>query len=236
MNITADNTAGEIGNGVVARSLAVHDLGYIPYEACWQKQRELSASVNARDAPDTLLLLEHEHVYTCGRGGGRDHILADGNELRRLGAAVLDVDRGGDVTYHGPGQLVAYPIINLFENKIGRDYRGYIRALEEVLISLLADFAISSHRLPGFSGAWVHGPTGEEKLAAIGVKVDGRGITSHGIGLNVATDLSYFSKIVPCGIADKGVTSMSVLLRECPPMWEVKEALARHFRRVFGFH
>ncbi len=225
-----------LGTGTSQRPLAVRDLGLVPYEECWQLQRNLAASVIAGQVADTLLLLEHPHTYTCGRSGGRDHILATEEELASIGAIVLDVDRGGDVTYHGPGQLVAYPIINLFANKIGRDYRAYVRALEEVLIRSLADFGISSHRTQGYSGVWTCGAGSEEKIAAIGVKVDGRGVTSHGIALNITTDLSYFTKIVPCGIADRGVTSMSRLLALQPAMADVKNTFSRHFREVFGYH
>ncbi|HKP54264.1 MAG TPA: lipoyl(octanoyl) transferase LipB [Chloroflexia bacterium] len=229
-----------IAEGLTAQSapptLTVRDLGLVPYEECWQLQRDLAAVVIEGHVGDTLLLLEHPHTYTCGRSGGRNHILADEEELGRIGAIVLDVDRGGDVTYHGPGQLVAYPIINLFATKIGRDYRAYVRSLEEVLIRALADFEISSYRVQGYSGVWVRGTASEEKIAAIGVKVDGRGVTSHGIALNVETDLSYFSRIVPCGIVDKGVTSMSQLLALPSAMADVKSAFVTHFKEVFGYH
>jgi lipoate-protein ligase B len=215
--------------------LAVLDLGVIAYQECWERQRTLAAAVLAREEPESLLLLEHPHTYTCGRSGGRGHILVGEAELVSLGATVLDVDRGGDVTYHGPGQLVAYPIINLFANRIGRDYRAYVRALEEVLINLLADYAIESYRIAGLSGVWVDDLGNQAKIAAIGVKVDGRGVTTHGIALNVSTDLSYFNKIVPCGIADKDVTSMERLLHYTPYTSEVKVSFANHFRRVFGY-
>ncbi len=220
---------------VSSRTLTISDLGLIPYIDSWEMQRVLATEVIRGESPDTLLLLEHPHTYTCGRGGGRTHILANQLELDALGAVVLDVDRGGDVTYHGPGQMVAYPVINLFSTHIGRDYRAYLRTLEEVLISLLVDFGIGSYRLEGFSGVWVDGASGKEKIAAIGVKVDGRGVTSHGIALNVSTDLSYFSKIVPCGISDKGVTSMGACLETTTPMSDVKASFALHFRNVFGF-
>ena len=152
---TSPATTSESTRCVVERALDVYDLGTISYLECWDKQRELVTAVTSGQSPDTLLLLEHPHTYTCGRGGGRNHILASEDELAALGASVLDVDRGGDVTYHGPGQLVAYPVINLFASPIGRDYRAYLRALEQVLMSTLADFAISSYHLEGFSGVWV---------------------------------------------------------------------------------
>jgi len=218
-----------------ARPLDVRDLGLIGYEECWDLQRKLAALVLSGEAPDTLLLLEHPHTYTCGRAGGRGNILASEADLARLGASVIDVDRGGDVTYHGPGQLVAYPIVNLFTSRIGRDYRAYVRSLEKVLIGLLADFDITAYQIAGLTGAWVRTNDCEEKIAAIGVKVDGRGVTTHGIALNVNTDLSFFEKIIPCGISDKGVTSMSRLLGGKIEMGRVKSEFARHFKEVFSF-
>ena len=148
---------------------------------------------------------------------------------------MLDVDRGGDVTYHGPGQLVAYPIINLLATGPKIDYPGYVRTLEAVLVGTLADFAIRAHALEGFSGAWVTTEGDAAKIAAIGVRVDGRGITTHGIALNVAPDLRFFGYIVPCGITDKGVTSIERVSGSAPAMPDVKQAFARRFAEVFGF-
>src|SRR5438876_9735237 len=174
-------------SSIVHRPLNVIDLGLIPYAECWTLQNSLAAQLGLGEGQDTLLLLEHPHTYTCGRRGGRDHILAREEQLRREGVTVLDVDRGGDVTYHGPGQLVAYPIINLAVGGNLVDYHAYLRMLEQTLIDLLADYAISAHRIEGFTGVWVPTPhKGEAKLAAIGVKVDGRGVTTHGIALNVS--------------------------------------------------
>lgn len=219
------------------RSLAVRDLGLIPYAECWELQRQVASDVAAGRSPETLLLLEHPHTYTCGRRGGRDHILIGEEELKRESITVLDVDRGGDVTYHGPGQLVAYPVINLRANGMSIDYPGYVRKLEDVLINVLADFAIHAHQLEGYSGAWVQSGGSIEKIAAIGVKVDAQGITSHGIALNVDTNLTYFGYIVPCGITDKGVTSMeqALTLAALPRMGDVKAAFVRHFALIFGF-
>ena len=219
----------------VYRPLRVIDLGLIPYAECWDLQNRLAASLGRGEGEETLLVLEHPHTYTCGRRGGRDHILIGDEELAMRGVTVLDVDRGGDVTYHGPGQLVAYPIVDLSRSGTTIDYPGYVRKLEHVLIDTLADFDISSHQLPGFSGVWLHRGGEEAKIAAIGVKVDGRGVTTHGIALNVAPDLQYFNWIVPCGITDKGVTSMAEVLPHAPSMERVKESLARHFGRIFGF-
>lgn len=219
----------------MTRPLRVVDLGTIPYAECWELQKRLAQGVAEGLTPDTLLLLEHPHTYTCGRRGGRDHILIPDDELERQGITVLDVDRGGDVTYHGPGQLVAYPVVRLALDGEPVDYPGYVRRLERVLISTLADFAIAAYQLPGLSGAWTGPEQAPEKIAAIGVKVDGRGVSSHGIALNVTTDLSYFGQIVPCGITDKGVTSMERLQSEPPTMEAVKQAFTRHFTAQFGF-
>jgi lipoyl(octanoyl) transferase len=219
----------------VVRPLRVIDLGQIPYAECWDLQNRIAAQVASGEEAETLLLLEHPHTYTCGRRGGRDHILIDDEQLQREGITVLDVDRGGDVTYHGPGQLVAYPIINLKNYGDSIDYPGYVRTLEGVLLGTLASLGVNAHTIPDYSGAWMTGGTGEEKIAAIGVRVDGRGITTHGIALNVTTDLRFFSYIVPCGITDKGVTSMQNVLAASPSMFEVKDAFARHFADVFAF-
>jgi len=217
------------------RPLQVLDLGLIAYEECWDLQNRLAAALHKGEGRETLLLLEHPHTYTCGRRGGRDHILASEDVLELEGVTVLDVDRGGDVTYHGPGQLVAYPIIDLSHEDRPIDYPGYVRDLEQVLVGSLADFDISAYTIPDFSGAWVRDGGQDAKIAAIGVKVDARGITTHGIALNVTTDLRYFANIVPCGITTKGVTSMRRLLPSPPTMTSVKECFTRHFAERFGF-
>ena len=218
-----------------ARSLRVIDLGMTTYSEAWDLQNMIAQEVASGHVSETLLLLEHPHTYTCGRRGGRDHILATDQQLKDDGIVVLDVDRGGDVTYHGPGQLVAYPIINLHNYGDMIDYPGYVRTLERVLIAALKEMDVPAHTLKDYSGAWVTGPSGEEKIAAIGVRVDGRGITTHGIALNVKTDLRFFEYIVPCGITDKGVASMARILPEAPSMFEVKDTFTRNFAEVFGF-
>jgi lipoyl(octanoyl) transferase len=218
-----------------SRPLAVLDLGMIGYAECWDLQNRLAANLGRGDRLDTLLLLEHPHTFTCGRRGGRDHILVSEADLERAGVTVLDVDRGGDVTYHGPGQLVAYPIIDLRAYGPNIDYSGYVRRLEQVLIDSLADFGISAHQLKDLSGAWVSVNGAESKIAAVGVKVDGRGITTHGIALNVSTDLAYFARIVPCGISDKGVTSMDLVAAGPHDMSRVKASFTEHFARLFRF-
>lgn len=231
-----ETTIGEHVRGdTKSPPLHVVDLGTIPYAECWDLQNRLAHTLGQGEGKETLLLLEHPHTYTCGRRGGRDHILAGEEELEREGITVLDVDRGGDVTYHGPGQLVAYPIIALSTDSKSIDYPGYVRKLEQVLMDTLADFAISTYRLTGYSGVWLRQNGQDAKIAAIGVKVDGRGVTTHGIALNVTSDLRYFSLIVPCGITDKGVTSMAQVMSKSPPMSLVKEAFSRQFMKAFDF-
>lgn len=214
------------------RPLRVLDLGTIGYEECWELQRRTAAGVAAGALPDTLLLLEHPHTYTCGRRGGRDHILISQEQLRQEGIAVLDVDRGGDVTYHGPGQLVAYPILRLAPDGAAIDYPGYVRTLEHVLINTLREFGVMGYAVEGYSGVWVRRGGQEEKVAAIGVKVDARNVSTHGIALNVSTDLGYFAKIVPCGISDRGVASLAMLMSNPPSMQAVKSVFARCLEEV----
>jgi lipoyl(octanoyl) transferase len=176
-----------------------------------------------------LLLLEHPHVLTLGvRGdGGRSHILAGPDALAARGVEVYEAGRGGDVTYHGPGQIVGYPILDLRPDRC--DVHRYVRDLEEVLIRVAADYGVRAGRVEGLTGVWV----GEEKLAAIGVRI-GRWITSHGFALNVNTKLDYFGLIVPCGISDRGVTSLAQLLGRTIDQPEVEDRIVSHFRAVFG--
>jgi lipoyl(octanoyl) transferase len=202
-------------------------LGLIDYREAWDLQRELAQARRAGEIGDTLLLLEHPHTYTIGRGGTADHVLVDAACLARIGATVYEVDRGGDVTYHGPGQLVGYPIIDLRRGNI--DAHSYLRRLEEALIKTLAEFGIAAGRYPGYTGVWL----GDEKIAAIGVKISG-GVTMHGFALNVNTDLAYFQHIVPCGITDKGVTSLARVLGRPVSLAAVAYATARHFAEEFG--
>jgi lipoyl(octanoyl) transferase len=178
------------------------------------------------EAPEQLLLLEHPHVFTLGRGADRSNILADPDQLESNSVEVHETGRGGDVTYHGPGQLVGYPIINLKPDRC--DVHRYVRDIEEVLIRSIAEFGIEGTRISGLTGMWV----GNEKIGAIGVRI-ARWITSHGFALNVNTDLSYFRMIVPCGITDKGVTSLSRLLDRRVDMQEVARVVERHFGEVY---
>jgi lipoate-protein ligase B len=201
----------------------VRRLGVVPYREAWAMQQELAADRRAGRIPDTVVLLQHPHTYTIGRSGTRDHVFLTERELADRGIICLEVDRGGDVTYHGPGQLVGYPILDLGPTP---DVGRYLRLLEGSLIDVLADFGISSNRLSGYTGVWI----GNRKIAAIGVKV-AQGVTTHGFALNVTTDLSYFSHILPCGIPDKGITSMAVELRDrVPAMVDVEDAFLTEFQ------
>jgi len=175
--------------------------------------------------PDTLVLLEHPHTYTIGRSGTRDHVFLDETELAARGITCLDVDRGGDVTYHGPGQLVGYPILDLGPTP---DVGLYLRNLEGCLMAVLADFKITAGRLSGYTGVWI----GDRKIVAIGVKVS-QGVTTHGFALNVSTDLSLFTHILACGIPDKGVTSMALELGAAPSMASVEDAVVARFSEGF---
>jgi len=208
-------------------------LGRIDYQAGLDLQAALVEDRRAGRIGDTLLLLEHPPVITLGvkTRHGAKHIIASDEELARQGVTVHETGRGGDVTYHGPGQLVGYPILDLKPDRC--DVHRYVRDLEEVLIVALRDFGIEGGRVKGLSGVWV-GPEGKErKIAAIGVRIS-RWITSHGFALNVATDLRHFQLIVPCGIADRGVTSIEMELGRVVPMAEIEDAVSRSFETVFA--
>jgi lipoyl(octanoyl) transferase len=213
--------------GTEARLLDVRRIGRISYPDALALQRSLVEDRRAGRVGDTLLLVEHPHVLTLGvRGdGGRSHILAGPDELAARDIDVFEAGRGGDVTYHGPGQIVGYPIVDL--NPDRRDVHRYVRDLETVLIRVAADYGIAAARIQGLTGVWV----GDEKLAAIGIRIQ-RWITSHGFALNLTTDLSAFSLIVPCGIADRGVTSLQRL--GCTARRdEVESRVIAHFGDVF---
>jgi len=210
----------------MTRALDVRRLGRVDYGDALVLQQRLVDERRAGAIPDTLLLLEHPPVITLGvkTRRGPNHIVASAEELAREGVAVHETGRGGDVTYHGPGQLVAYPIFDLAPDR--KDVHRYVRDLEEVIIRTIAEFGIEGRRIAGLTGVWV-GPEGrEEKIAAIGVRIS-RWITSHGFALNVSSDLSHFGLIVPCGITDHGVTSMERLLARLVPMAEVEDAVIR---------
>ena len=200
-------------------------LGRVPYRQAWDLQRSLVEQVRAGEAPDTLLLLEHPHVYTMGRKGTAEHLLWDGAERERREVDLVWSDRGGDATYHGPGQLVGYPILDLSRN--GLDLIVYLRTLEESLIAFLAELGLVGAAVPGLTGVWV----GDAKVAAIGVKFNG-GVVSHGFALNLTTDLEYFEGIVPCGIADKKATSVEQLTANRLPTEAAAHGYAEHFARA----
>ncbi len=217
------------------RRLEVRRLGFVAYADALELQRALVEERKADHIDDTLLLVEHPPVLTLGvRGdGGRSHILAGSDILQSQGIGVFETGRGGDITYHGPGQLVGYPIICLKPDRC--DVHKYVRDLEEVLIRTAADYGIAGRRIEGLTGVWVQAENtaGTEKLAAIGVRIS-RWVTSHGFALNVTTNLEHFSWIVPCGIADRGVTSMARLRGGALRLEEVAESVVRHFAAVFN--
>ena len=200
--------------------------GRTRYRDCWQVQREYFNRRVAGAIPDTVILTEHEHVYTLGRNAHADHLLTGAEDLRARGIDVVEVDRGGDITYHGPGQLVVYPIMDL-ENH-GRDVGRYLRDLEQVVIRVLDRLGIRGERLGGYTGVWVAG----EKVCAIGIKAS-RWVSMHGLALNVSTDLSYFGGIIPCGIFERGVTSLQEITGERYPMATVEGLFVTEFCGIF---
>ncbi|MBO0931046.1 lipoyl(octanoyl) transferase LipB [Fibrella aquatilis] len=229
------------------KTVQIQHLGLVDYQAAWDEQERLFADTVARKianrtlppdeqlpTPNYLLFCEHPHVYTLGKSGHESHLLANDDFLKQIGATYHRINRGGDITYHGPGQLVGYPILDL--DNFFTDIHRYMRLLEEAIILTLNDFGIQAGRISGLTGVWLGGsggPSGpERKICAMGVKAS-RWVTMHGFALNVNTDLSYFSHIVPCGIADKAVTSMQQELGHPVPMAEVTERLQRHLLDLF---
>jgi lipoyl(octanoyl) transferase len=207
----------------------IRRLGLVPYADALALQTQLVEERRGGRIGDVLLLVEHPHVLTLGvRGdGGRSHILAPADLLAARGVDVHEAGRGGDITYHGPGQVVGYPILDLKPDRC--DVHRYVRDLEEVLIRVAADYGLPGERVAGLTGVWVGG----EKVAAIGVRI-ARWITSHGFALNVTTDLDYFKLIVPCGIADRGVTSLSQLVGRTLDRREVEDRVIQRFSEVFA--
>ena len=211
------------------RALDVRRLGLVRYGEALQMQRDLVEARRAGRVPDLLLLLQHPHVLTLGvRGdGGRSHVVAMPERLAELGVELFEAGRGGDVTYHGPGQVVGYPILDLRPDRC--DVHRYVRDLEEVMIRVAGDHGLSASRVSGLTGAWV----GAAKIGAIGVRIS-RWITSHGFAFNVTTDLSYFGHIIPCGITNAGVTSLLDLTGKAIALEDVAASAARHLGDVFG--
>jgi lipoyl(octanoyl) transferase len=207
------------------------DLGRVPYGPACELQRQLVEARKSRAIADVLLICEHPHVITLGRNGTRDHLHAGDSLLRQMNVEFHPTDRGGDITYHGPGQVVAYPILDLTEHR--RDIRWYVQQLEEVMVRASADFGIAAKRLEGQHGVWIETPDGEEKLGALGVHLS-RWVTSHGFAYNVSTDLRYFDLIVPCGIAGKRVTSVERAVGRAVSMSDACARLIDHFASVFA--
>lgn len=232
----------ESNRGSMEKICRVQKLGQIPYQAAWNYQNDLAAQVATGDHEETLLLLEHPHTFTIGRRGGAQHVLWSEEMLAEKDVAVIAVDRGGDITYHGPGQIVGYPILRLAP--IGHqsdrlpqaDYVGYIRNIEEVLIHTLAKFQIQGIRVKGKSGVWVESLTNHHplKIASIGVKVDAKGISRHGFALNVEPDMAYWQGIIPCGLTGVEMTCMVDWNSEAIKMDQVMKAIETCFGKVFN--
>ncbi|MCC6189477.1 MAG: lipoyl(octanoyl) transferase LipB [Anaerolineales bacterium] len=231
----------------------VRRLGQVPYAEAWALQKQLADRRAAGEIPDTLLLLEHQHTYTLGRSGHAGNLLLSEAELAARGVTLHWVDRGGDITYHGPGQLVGYPILALgavVDSARGRvpqaDYIGYVRRIEEMLIRALVRFGLVAGQVPGLTGVWVQPDVASRcrnchpaarrapsKIAAIGVKVDARGVTQHGFALNVSPDMSYWDGIVGCGLRGHASIALADLVEPPPSLDAVMDAVIESFGRVF---
>jgi lipoyl(octanoyl) transferase len=246
------------GSKQIRMNLQVLDLGLIEYEAAWQLQNQYALEIAEGKRDPTLLLLEHPHVYTFGRRGKQENLLWGESQLKEKGIAIHWVDRGGDVTYHGPGQLVGYPLLplggvqrveTLDSARIPEaDYVGYVRKLEKTLIVALALLGLVAGQRPGLTGVWVQADVHSRcprckpedrqkpaKIAAIGVKVDARGISRHGFALNVDPDMEYWDGIIACGLLDEPIVSLADLFAEPPSMERVKQEVTTAFREVFGY-
>ena len=238
--------------------IEVLDLGLVEYERAWKLQEEFAREIAEGKRPATLLLLEHPHVYTFGRRGKQENVLWGEAQLKEKGIAIHWVDRGGDVTYHGPGQLVGYPLIplggvqsleTLDAVRIPQaDYVGYVRKLEQMLIMALARMGLAAGQRPGLTGVWIQADVHSRcprckpedrrkpaKIAAIGVKVDARGISRHGFALNVNPDMEYWEGITACGLQDEPVVSLADLFAEPPPMARVKQEVIAAFGDIFDY-
>lgn len=238
----------------------IEDLGLIEYESAWKLQDRYAAEIADGKRPPTLLLLEHPHVYTFGRRGKQENLLWGESQLKEKGIAIHWVDRGGDVTYHGPGQLVGYPLIPLIplsQRERGRgegetripdaDYVGYVRNLEKVIITALANLGLAAGQRPGLTGVWIQADVHSRcprcspedrkkpaKIAAIGVKVDARGVSRHGFALNVNPNMGYWDGIIACGLQDEPIVSLADLFPEPPSMERVKEEIVKAFGKIFA--
>ncbi len=212
--------------------LEIQRFGIMPYEEAWALQKSLAAARSKNEIPDTLLLLQHPHTYTLGSSSKRENLLWSEEACQEKGISILKVDRGGDITYHGPGQLVGYPILQLGRNSLRADVIQYIRMLEEVLMTALATFGVKGERLTGYTGVWVNVDGELAKIAAIGVKVTARAITQHGFALNINTDMAYFQGIIPCGIEDRPVTSLQHICGAVQDFEAVTEEIIRAFKCI----
>lgn len=210
------------------RKLVYCDLGFIDYKEAWDLQKDIHQLRAENKIDDVFFLLEHPNTYTLGKTADKQHLLSDKNFLEENKISVYDIDRGGDITYHGPGQIVGYPIINLSDWK--QDTHKYLRAIEEVIIKVCNEYGLNGKRVENYTGVWID----ERKICAIGIKVS-RWITMHGFAFNVNTDLNLFNGIVPCGISDKEVTSLKKELGIEISLAEVKGKIIRHFISEFGF-
>lgn len=213
----------------VNRALTYCDLGLIDYKEAWDLQKHTSELRHQKKISDIIYLLEHPHTYTLGKVADKNNLIGSKEYLDKKKISVYNIDRGGDITYHGPGQIVGYPIIDL--NDWQNDTHKYLRALEEVIIRTCGHFGIKGIRDPKYTGVWIE----NRKIAAIGVKIS-RWITMHGFAFNVNTDLSLFKGIIPCGIVDKEVTSLQKELSRTVSIPEVKEILLKNFVEVFGYN
>ena len=198
--------------------ILIRDLGKRPYQEVWDFQKEIQAKLIAGEVEDTLLMVEHEPVYTLGKNANENHLLQNHDQS----VDVFNIDRGGDITFHGPGQLVVYPILNLSNYK--KSVSWYIRTLEQIIIDVIFEFEIEAKRIEGLTGVWV----GDEKIAALGVRIS-RWVTMHGFSINVNTDLTFYDGIIPCGIFDHGTTSMKQLLCQSQDMEKVKKVVRSKF-------
>ncbi|NMB80704.1 MAG: lipoyl(octanoyl) transferase LipB [Ignavibacteria bacterium] len=210
------------------RKLDYSDLGLVDYKIAWDLQKEIFNLRLNDELNDTLFLLEHPHTYTLGKVADKENLISNEDQLKELGINVYEIDRGGDITYHGPGQIVGYPIIKLTDWK--QDTHEYLRGLEEVIMMTCSEYGISTERNSKYTGVWI----GSKKIAAIGIKVS-RWITMHGFAFNINADLNYFGGIIPCGIRDKEVTSLQKELGREINLSEVKEKLVGNFKNVFGY-
>ncbi len=212
-----------------SKTLAYSDLGLVDYQEAWDLQHTLFEKRRVNKIDDTLLLLEHPHTYTFGKSADKSNLLFTQTELEQKSISLYDVDRGGDITYHGPGQIVGYAIIDL--KNWEQDTHKYLRALEEVIIQTLAEFGVVSVRNENRSGVWV----GDNKICAIGIKVS-RWISMHGFALNINTNMEMFNGIVPCGIDDKGVTSLKNELNKKVNISIVKNEIVKKFSKIFNYN